>query len=71
MEVIWGIKAAAGDMTELQNRCTRRFVPNAKKNAKSLLNPEKTVRYTARIVFPSARTKAVKAGLLKILARIN
>jgi hypothetical protein len=41
-------------------RCTRQFARSAKKSAKSRLNPEMTVRYTARIVIQSARTKAVK-----------
>jgi hypothetical protein len=41
-------------------RCIKRLAQNVKKNAKSLLNPEKTVRYTARIVIQSVRTKAVK-----------
>ena len=60
-EVTWYInKAAAVDTAELRERCTRRFAQNARKNAKSLLNPEMTVRYIARIVFQSARTKVVK-----------
>ncbi len=59
-EVTWHInKAAAVDTAELLGRCTRRFAQNVKKNAKSLLNPEMTVRYTAGIAFQNARTKAV------------
>jgi hypothetical protein len=59
-EVTWRIsKVVAVDSAELRERCTRRFVQNARKNAKSLLNPEMTVRYTAGIAIPSVRTKAV------------
>ena len=53
-------KAAAVDTGELHGRCTRRFAQNARKNAKSLLSLERTVRYTAGIVIQSVRTKAVK-----------
>jgi hypothetical protein len=45
-----------------RGKCTKRFALNARKNAKSLLNREKTVRSIARIVFQSVRTKAVKTG---------
>ena len=45
-----------------QEKCTRQFVRSAKKNVKSHLNPEKTVRYIARIVTQSVKTKAVKSG---------
>ena len=48
------------DTAEGRGRCTRRFAQNVRKNVKSLLNPEMTVRYTARIAIQSARTKAVK-----------
>lgn len=49
-EVTWDIKkVAAVDTAEGHGRCTRRFAQNVRKNAKSLLNPEMTVRYTARI----------------------
>jgi hypothetical protein len=51
---------AAVDTAEVNGRCTRRFAQNVRKNAKSLLNPEMTVRYTARIAFPNARAKAAK-----------
>ncbi|KPK41181.1 MAG: hypothetical protein AMJ78_06250, partial [Omnitrophica WOR_2 bacterium SM23_29] len=60
-EVKWDIsKVAAVDTAEGRERCTRRFAQNVRKNAKSLLNPEMTVRYTARIAIQSARTKVVK-----------
>jgi len=60
-EVTWHInKVAAVDTAEGHGRCTRRFAQNVRKNAKSLLNPEMTVRYTARIAIQSARTKVVK-----------
>jgi len=60
-EVTWHInKVVAVDTAELHERCTRRFAQNARKNAKSLLNPEMTVRYTAGIAIQSARTKVVK-----------
>jgi hypothetical protein len=60
-EVTWHInKVAAADSAEGRERCIRRFVRNVKKNAKSLLNPEMIVRYTAGIAIQSARTKAVK-----------
>jgi len=49
-------------VSALQRKCTKQFVLNARKNAKFHLNPEKTVRYTARIVIPSVKTKAVKKG---------
>jgi hypothetical protein len=50
----------AVDTAEGHGRCTRRFAQNVRKNAKSLLNPEMTVRYTARIAIQSVRTKVVK-----------
>jgi hypothetical protein len=61
-EETWDIRvmAAEEDSADLHGRCTRRFAQNVRKNAKSLLNPEMTVRYTAKIAIQSARTKAVK-----------
>ena len=59
-EVTWYINKAAADTVEGRGRCTRRFAQNARKNAKSLLSPEMTVRYTAGIAIQSARTKVVK-----------
>jgi len=53
---------AAADTAEGQGRCTRRFAQNARKNVKSLLNLEMTVRYIAGIVIQSVRTQAVKRG---------
>ena len=62
-EWTWGTKVAAdtvaADMAGLA-KCTKRFAQNVRKNAKSLLNRVKTVRYTAGTVFQNARTKAVK-----------
>jgi hypothetical protein len=52
------------DTAQGRGKCTRRFVRNARKNAKFLLSPGKTGRYTARIVSPSARTKAADSGFL-------
>ncbi len=49
------------DLTVDQERCTKRLAQNATKNAKSLLSLERIVRYIARIVFQSARTKIVKS----------
>jgi len=58
-EATWDIKkVAAVDTAEGHGRCTRRFAQNVRKNAKSLLNPEMTAQYTARIAIQSARTKA-------------
>jgi len=59
-EVTWHINKAAVDTAELHGKCTRRFAQNARKNAKFLLNPEMTVRYTVRNAIRSARTKVVK-----------
>ena len=59
--VTWDInKVAVVDTAEGHGRCTRRFAQNVRRNAKSLLNPEKTVRYTARSALQSAKAKAVK-----------
>jgi hypothetical protein len=62
-EVTWHIVkvvAVAVDTAEGHGRCTRRFAQIVRKNVKSLLNPEMTVRYTARIAIQSTRTKVVK-----------
>jgi len=53
--VVAVVDTAAG-----RGRCTRQFVRSARKSAKFLSNPEMTVRYTARIVTQSVRTKAVE-----------
>jgi hypothetical protein len=67
-EVTWDThKVVAVDSAEGHERCTRRFAQNARKNAKSLSNPEMTARYTARNAFQSARTKAAKRKDLKKL----
>jgi len=59
-EETWDIRVVVVVDSAGHGRCTRRFAQNARKNAKSLLNPEKTARYTARNAIQSARTKAVK-----------
>jgi hypothetical protein len=46
-------------MTEDHGKCTKLFVRIAKKNVKSLLNPGKTVRFTARTVFQSIKMVVV------------
>jgi hypothetical protein len=58
-EEIWDIRVVAVDSAG-HGRCTRQFARSVRKSAKSRLNPEMIVRYTARIVIQSARTKAVK-----------
>lgn len=63
-EATWDMKkVAAVDTAEGHGRCTRRFAQSVRKNAKSLLNPEMTVRYTARIAIQSARTKVANNGV--------
>ena len=43
-----------------QERCTRQYAQNVRTNVKFPLSREKIVRYTARIVFRSERTKVGK-----------
>jgi hypothetical protein len=43
-------------------KCTRPSARIAKRNAKSLLSPEKTARFIAGIVFQNAKIAAVKQG---------
>ena len=67
-ELVWVIRVVvAADMAVVDTaglvKCTRRLARIAKRNAKCLLNPGKTVRYIARIVFQSVRTKAVNLRL--------
>jgi hypothetical protein len=45
----------------VHDRCIRQLAQNVKKSVKYLSNPAETVRYTAGIVFPSKKEKAVKA----------
>jgi inner membrane protein involved in colicin E2 resistance len=61
-EITWDlmIEVVAVDSAEGHGRCTRQFARNVRKNAKSLLSPVMTVRYTARTVFQSVKTKVVK-----------
>jgi hypothetical protein len=59
-EETWDIRVVVVDSAAGNGRCTRQFARSARKSAKSRLNPEMIVRYTARIVIRSARTKVVK-----------
>ena len=59
-EETWHINKVVAVDSAGHGRCTRQFARSARKSAKSRLNPEMIVRYTARIVIQSARTKAVK-----------
>jgi cobalamin biosynthesis Mg chelatase CobN len=61
-EVVWHTNMAGVDLAQVHEKCTRQLAQNAKRNAKFLLNQGKTVRYIARIVFQSARTKDVKTS---------
>jgi hypothetical protein len=45
---------------ELRGKCTKRFAQNARKNAKSLSNPEMTVRYIAKNALQNAKAAVVK-----------
>ena len=56
-EEAWGIRVV-GSVD--RGRCTRLFVRNVKKSAKSRLNQEKIVRYIARTAIQSVKTKDVK-----------
>jgi hypothetical protein len=56
-EAAWLFKV---DMTEAQERCTKRFVRIANKNVKFLLSPEETVQFTAKNAIPSEKIAAVK-----------
>ncbi|KPK96614.1 MAG: hypothetical protein AMJ95_13195 [Omnitrophica WOR_2 bacterium SM23_72] len=58
-EEVWDTKVVAD--TAGRGKCIRRFAQNVKKSAKSRLNPETIVRYTARTVIQSVRTKAAKS----------
>lgn len=67
-EVTWGTRvvvavAVVADSAG-RGKCTKRFVRNARKNAKSLSSPGMTVQYTARTASQSARTKDVNDTLL-------
>jgi len=60
-EETWGIKVVAVVVDSAgRGKCTRQFALSAKKSAKSRLNPEMIVRYTAKIVIQSAKTQDVK-----------
>ena len=53
-------------MTEVHGKCTKQLAQNAIKNAKFLLSPAVTARYTAGIVFQSAREKDVRRELPRL-----
>jgi hypothetical protein len=57
-EDVWHISKVV-DLVQGLGRCIRLSAVNAKKNAKYLLNPEKTVRYTVKNVILNVKTKAV------------
>ena len=59
-EETWDIRVVVDSAGH--GRCTRQFARSVRKSAKSRLNPETIVRYTARIVIQSARTKAVNCS---------
>jgi hypothetical protein len=61
-EVVWRTNMAGVDMVQGHGKCTRQLVQNAKRNARFLLSPGKTVLYIARIAFQSARTTAAKTS---------
>ena len=75
-ESTWVFKVGKVDvvgMTEVLERCIRLFALIARKNAKSLSNQEKTVRFIARIVSQSIKTAADRAvcqGSFKARQRI-
>ena len=41
-------------MAGVNDKCIRRYAQSVKRNAQFLLNPAKTVQYTAGIVLPNA-----------------
>ena len=61
-EAVWGIKAVVVDLAGDQGKCIRRFAKSARKSAKCLSSPAKTVRFIARNVFQSVKIAAVKNG---------
>ena len=58
-EEAWVIKVAVVGLAG-REKCIRQLARNARKSAKFLSSPEKTVRFIAGTVFPSVKTKAVK-----------
>lgn len=65
----WVFKAVV--TIEVHAKCTKPFVPIAKKSAKSPLNPGKIARCIVGTVFPSTRTPVVKdeQGFLSVRKR--
>ena len=57
MEEIWVFKV---DTTEVRERCIRLSARTAKKSVKFPSSLEKTVQFTAGIVFPSTKAADVK-----------
>ena len=62
-EEAWDFRTVV-DSAAGPGKCTRRPARTAKRNARSLLNPAKTVPSIARNVSPSTRTAAGKKGVL-------
>jgi hypothetical protein len=60
-------QAAAVATAEHREKCTKRFVRNARKIAKFLLSQERIVRYTARSALQNAKTRAVKQDFFRLL----
>lgn len=56
-EVTWHLNEMV-DTAEDRGKCTKRFVQSARKNVKSLSNPEMTVQYIAETVSQNARATA-------------
>jgi len=59
-EVTWRMNEVVVDLAVGHVRCIRRLAQTARKNAKFLLSPEKTVQYTAKNAFQSAGIAVVK-----------
>jgi len=57
-EEVWHINKVAG-LAGALGRCIKQSAGNVKKNVKCLLNPEKIVRFIAKNVIPSVKTKVV------------
>jgi hypothetical protein len=56
----WVIKVAVAGSAEGRERCTKRLAPSAKRSARYLSNPAKTVRCIAEIALQNVKTKDVK-----------
>jgi len=58
-EEVWDIRVVVVDLA-VRGKCIKQFVLSVKKSARSRLNQEKIVRFSAGIVIQNVRTKAVK-----------